>query len=272
MMIKDYRAFAVRMAKEAGTSLKSRLHEKHTVHYKGEINIVTEEDRRCEEMIIAEIKRHYPDHDILTEESAGSDRGSEYLWIIDPLDGTTNYAHGYPVFCVSIALEKAGRIVLGVIFNPMLNELFVAEENNGAFLNRKRLSVSGTSTLSQSLLATGFPYDIRRNADNNLNYFIGMATQAQAIRRAGSAALDLAYTAAGRFDGFWELKLHPWDTAAGLLMIREAGGTLSDIQGNPYRLSSHSIVASNGVVHADMLRVLQSIDPLSDRSRSCSHP
>ncbi len=272
MMIKDYRAFAVRMAKEAGTSLKSRLHEKHTVHYKGEINIVTEEDRRCEEMIIAEIKRHYPDHDILTEESAGIDRGSEYRWIIDPLDGTTNYAHGYPVFCVSIALEKAGRIVLGVIFNPMLNELFVAEENNGAFLNRKRLSVSGTSTLSQSLLATGFPYDIRRNADNNLNYFIGMATQAQAIRRAGSAALDLAYTAAGRFDGFWELKLHPWDTAAGLLMIREAGGTLSDIQGNPYRLSSHSIVASNGVVHADMLRVLQSIDPLSDRSRSCSHP
>ncbi len=267
-MIRDYRTFAVAMAKEAGDFLKARCHDTHTVHYKGEINIVTEEDRLSEDMIVSRIRKRFPAHDILTEESKGIDRGSDYRWIIDPLDGTTNYAHGYPVFCVSIALEKKGDVILGVIYNPMLRELFVAEKNKGAFLNRRRLSVSGTSSLSRSLLATGFPYDIRRNADNNMNYFIGMAVKAQAIRRAGSAALDLAYVAAGRFDGFWELKLHPWDTAAASLMIREAGGTLSDISGNPYQLSSSGIVASNGHVHRAMLRLLQSINPISIASTS----
>jgi myo-inositol-1(or 4)-monophosphatase len=267
-MIRNYRAFAVAMAKEAGAFLKARCHDTHSVHYKGEINIVTEEDRLSEDMIVSRIRKHFPDHDILTEESKGIDRGSDYRWIIDPLDGTTNYAHGYPVFCVSIALEKKGDVILGVIYNPMLRELFVAEKNKGAFLNRKRLSVSGTSALSRSLLATGFPYDIRRNADNNMNYFIGMAVKAQAIRRAGSAALDLAYVSAGRFDGFWELKLHPWDTAAASLMIREAGGTLSDISGNPYQLSSSGIVASNGHVHRAMLRLLQAINPISIASTS----
>jgi len=262
-MMREYRAFAVAIAKEAGDFLKARCRDTHTIHYKGEINLVTEEDRLSEDRMVSRIRKRFPDHDILTEESPGIDRGSDDRWIIDPLDGTTNYAHGYPVFCVSIAFEKKGDILLGVIYNPMLRELFVAEKNRGAFLNGRRLSVSGTSSLSRSLLATGFPYDIRRNADNNINYFIGMAAKAQAIRRAGSAALDLAYVAAGRFDGFWELKLHPWDTAAASLMVREAGGTLSDISGNPYQFSSSVIVASNGHVHRAMLRLLQSINPVS---------
>lgn len=262
-MKRDCRAFAVAAARAAGTLLKARFNNRHTIRYKGEINIVTEADRLSEDLIVSRIRKRFPDHDILTEESKGLDRGSEHRWIIDPLDGTTNYAHGFPVFCVSIALEKKGDILLGVIYHPMLRELFVAEKDRGAFLNGRRLSVSGTSALSRSLLATGFPYDIRRNADNNMNYFIGMAARARAIRRAGSAALDLAYVAAGRFDGFWELKLHPWDTAAASLMVREAGGTLSDISGNPYQFSSPAIVASNGRVHRAMLRLLQSIHPIS---------
>jgi myo-inositol-1(or 4)-monophosphatase len=262
-MMREFRTFAVDAAREAGAFLRARFRGTHTVYYKGEINIVTEEDRLSEDMIVSRIRKRFPGHDILTEESPGVDRGADHRWIIDPLDGTTNYAHGYPVFCVSIALEKEGDTVLGVIYNPMLHELFVAEKHKGAFLNRRRLSVSQTLLLSRSLLATGFPYDIRRSANNNVNYFIGMASKARAIRRAGSAALDLAYVAAGRFDGFWELKLHPWDTAAASLMVREAGGTVSDISGNPYQFSSSGIVASNGHVHRAMLRLLQSIHPMS---------
>jgi len=262
-MTRDCMAFAVSTARAAGKLLKARFNNRHTISYKGEIDIVTEADRLSEDLIVSRIRKRFPDHDILTEESKGLDRGSNYRWIIDPLDGTTNYAHGFPVFCVSIALERDGDIMLGVIYHPMLRELFVAEKDRGAFLNGLRLSVSGTSSLSRSLLATGFPYDLRRNADNNMNYFIGMAARARAIRRAGSAALDLAYVAAGRFDGFWELKLHPWDTAAASLMVREAGGAVSDISGNPYQFSSSAIVASNGRVHRAMLRLLQSINPIS---------
>jgi myo-inositol-1(or 4)-monophosphatase len=256
-----FRKFAVEAARDAGKLLKERLHLQHTVHFKGEINIVTAEDRLSEDMLVSRIRKHFPRHDILTEESEGISQGSEYRWIIDPLDGTTNYSHGYPVFCVSIALEISGEIALGVIFNPMLDELFVAEKSKGSFLNRKKIGVSDTASLSRSLLATGFPYDIRINPDNNLHYFIGMAVKAQAIRRAGSAALDLAYVAAGRFDGFWELRLKPWDTAAGALLRREAGGIVSEISGNPYRHSSPGVAASNGKVHHELLHVLQSIDP-----------
>jgi myo-inositol-1(or 4)-monophosphatase len=262
--MQEFRKFATAAAKEAGSMLKKKLYDTHSIQYKGEIDIVTEADRLSEKILVSAIRKRFPHHDILTEESEGICQGSPYRWIIDPLDGTTNYAHGYPVFCVSIALEISGEVVLGVVFNPMLNELFVAQRGKGAFLNRKRLVVSETALLSSSLLATGFPYDIRRSPNNNIHYFIGMAVKAQAIRRAGSAALDLAYVAAGRFDGFWELKLKPWDTAAGTLMLREAGGSISDIAGNPYQISSPSIVASNGKVHNEMLRVLQSINPLAD--------
>lgn len=263
--VDNYREFAVSIAKEAGIILKERFHGKHEIDYKGEINIVTEVDRLAEEMIISRINKEFPHHDILAEESAGIEKGSKYRWIIDPIDGTTNYAHGFPFFCVSIALEKDGEVITGVVYNPILQEMFVAEKGEGAFLNNKQIKVTKTEELVRSFLATGFPYDISQDPDNNLNYFNGMALKAQAIRRAGSAAIDLAYVAAGRFDGFWELKLHPWDTAAGWLLVKEAGGEVTQISGDGYHLESPSILASNGKIHGKMINVLEKIDPLDKR-------
>ncbi|MDD5711663.1 MAG: inositol monophosphatase family protein [Smithellaceae bacterium] len=262
--MKGYEKLAVAVAREAGALLRKRFTEKHTVEYKGEINIVTEADRLAEDLIIGRISAEFPDHDILAEESAATDRGASYRWIIDPLDGTTNYAHGYPVFCVSIALEREGEIVLGVVHNPMLKEMFVAVRGGGARLNGQRISVSKTNRLARSLLATGFPYDIRESSDNNIDYFTLMALSAQAIRRAGSAALDMSYVACGRFDGFWELKLMPWDTAAGWLLIEEAGGSVTDIHGRPFRLRSPHALASNALIHGQMIETLKR----ADRSRT----
>ncbi len=256
----DYREFAISVAREAGIFLKERLNDKHVIDYKGEINIVTEVDRVSEELIKSRIQQRYPHHDILAEELTNTAKGSEFRWLVDPLDGTTNYAHGYPVFCVSIALEEKSEIRLGVIYNPMLDEMFVAEKGRGAFLNGQKISVSNTSDLSRSLLATGFPYDIRNDENNNINYFTGMAKSAQAIRRAGSAALDMAYVAMGRFDGFWELKLMPWDTAAGLLLIIEAGGVVTDLFGGNFSLESPHVLATNGKIHYDMIDVLEKIN------------
>ena len=250
------------VAREAGALLLERLHDRHIVQYKGEINLVTEADRLSEALIVERIRREFPGHDILTEESPETANGSGFRWIIDPLDGTTNYAHGYPVFSVSIALEVKGVIMLGAVYNPMLDELFTAEKGAGAFLNGRRLTVSRTESLSRGLLATGFPYDIREDRNNNINYFKVMALSAQAVRRTGSAALDLAYLAAGRFDGFWELKLMPWDTAAGWLLVEEAGGSVSDLRGDPYHLHSQNMLASNGLIHAEMARILAGTNPL----------
>ncbi len=261
----EYGEFAISIARTAGAVLKDRFKENHEIDYKGEIDIVTEADRMSEKILITEISRKFPYHNILSEESTEIKKGSRYRWIIDPLDGTTNYAHGFPVFCVSIALEKDGEVRTGVIYNPISEELFVAEKGEGAFVNGSGISVSGTTEISGSLLATGFPYDIRRDPNNNINYFNEMALEAQAIRRAGSAALDLAYTAAGRFDGFWELKLHPWDTAAGWLLVDEAGGTITDISGNSYHLDSPSMLASNGKIHDRMIRILGSVNPADKR-------
>ncbi|MHB8909221.1 MAG: inositol monophosphatase family protein [Syntrophales bacterium] len=257
----NYRQFIETVAVEAGALLRERIDSRHTVQYKGEINLVTEADRLSEALIIERISRTYPGHDVLAEESAETARGSGFRWIIDPLDGTTNYAHGYPVFCVSIALEVEGIVRLGAVCNPMLAELFVAEKGEGAFLNGRRLAVSRTAELSRGLLATGFPYDIREDKNNNINYFNTMAMHAQAIRRTGSAALDMAYVAAGRFDGFWELKLMPWDTAAGWLLVIEAGGMVTDLQNGPYQHSSPHILASNGSIHAEMAHLLAETDP-----------
>lgn len=250
-------AFMKDVARKAGDWLKKRLGEEHTVDYKGVINIVTEADRQSEEMIVSAILDRYPDHDILAEEADRVPKGSPYRWIIDPLDGTTNYAHGYPVFCVSIALEENGIVRHGVVYNPMLEEMFYACRDGGAFLNGRPLRVSGTKDLSRSLLATGFPYDIRDNSDNNMNYFHVMARSAQAIRRAGSAALDMAYVAAGRFDGFWELRLMPWDTAAGWLLVVEAGGQVTNLSGAPFSLDAPHILASNGRIHESMIAALR---------------
>jgi myo-inositol-1(or 4)-monophosphatase len=209
-----------------------------------------------EDLIIEAISRNFSDHGILSEESPVITGAGKMRWIIDPLDGTTNYAHGYPVFCVSIALENEGAIVLGVIYDPLREEMFVAVRGEGTYLNGNNLHVSYVTDLSRSLQATGFPYDIRESKDNNLNFFNAMAIKVQAIRRAGAAALDLAYLAAGRFDGFWELKLKPWDTAAGCLMVEEAGGVISDIAGQKWHLQSPSLLASNALIHEQMIKAL----------------
>jgi myo-inositol-1(or 4)-monophosphatase len=261
----DNRRFLATVAVEAGTLLRDKLYDRHTVQYKGEINLVTEADRLSETLIMERIRRSFPGHDILAEESPETTNGSGFRWIIDPLDGTTNYAHGYPVFCVSIALEVAGEIRLGAVYNPMLAELFTAEKGAGAFLNGGRIAVSRTKDLNRGLLATGFPYDIREDKNNNMNYFTAFAMNAQAVRRAGAAALDLAYVAAGRFDGFWELKLMPWDTAAGWLLVTEAGGVVTNLSGGPFGIRSPNMLAGNGIINDQMLRILSKTDPLYSR-------
>ena len=252
----QWKSFAVDLARKSGAVLKEKFNQTHKIHYKGDINIVTEADKMSEDLIIEAISRTFPDHGILSEESPAITGVGKLRWIIDPLDGTTNYAHGYPVFCVSIALENEGEIVLGVVYDPMREEMFVAMRGEGAYLNDKKIVASSAKDISRSLLATGFPYDIRESKENNLDYFNAMAINVQAIRRAGAAALDLAYVAAGRFDGFWELKLKPWDTAAGCLMVTEAGGVISDIAGGKWYLQSPNLLASNGLIHEQMIRVL----------------
>jgi myo-inositol-1(or 4)-monophosphatase len=256
-----FKNFAEQIARKAGVLLKEKLSQKHEIYYKGEINLVTEADKMSEDLIITAISRNYPDHGILSEESPAIVGSGGLRWIIDPLDGTTNYAHGYPVFCVSIALENDGVVILGVIYDPMRDEIFIAARGEGAYLNGKKLNASSTDDISRSLLATGFPYDIRKSKENNLNYFNSMARKAQAIRRAGAAALDIAYVAAGRFDGFWELKLMPWDTAAGLLMVEESGGIVSDIAGAAWNIALPDVVASNGLIHQQMINVFRKVKP-----------
>jgi myo-inositol-1(or 4)-monophosphatase len=257
MLMTEIVDFAKNLARQAGRLLAEKVTSKNQIYYKGAIDLVTEADKMSEELILAEISRQYPDHGILSEESAVKNEQATLRWIIDPLDGTTNYAHGFPFFCVSIALEKEGSVELGVIYDPTREDLFFAERSGGAYLNGKKLHVSSVSDLSRSLLATGFPYDIRVSKDNNLNYFHSMATKAQAIRRAGAAALDLAYLAAGRFDGFWELRLKPWDTAAGCLMVTEAGGVISDLAGGKWHLQSPSLLASNALIQEQMMEVFR---------------
>ncbi|KUG23441.1 inositol-1-monophosphatase [hydrocarbon metagenome] len=253
----DCKQFAIDLAHNSGFLLKEKFNNTHKIQYKGDIDIVTEADKMSEDLIIEEIKRNFPDHGILSEESPAITGTGKLRWIIDPLDGTTNYAHGYPVFCVSIALENEGVVVLGIIYDPMREDMFVAERGEGAYLNNKKINVSSVKDISRSLLATGFPYDIRESKNNNLDYFNKMAVRVQAIRRAGAAALDLAYLAAGRFDGFWELKLKPWDTAAGCLMVTEAGGVISDIAGQKWHLQSSNLLASNGLIHDQMIDILK---------------
>lgn len=249
--------FALKVARKAGLLLKERFALKHQIEFKGEVNLVTEADRMSEELILSAIREEWQGHNVLAEETPYRENSSPWRWIVDPLDGTTNYAHGFPVFCVSIAWEYEGVVMGGVIYNPMLEEMFWVQRGEGAYLNGRRLFVSPISDLSRALLATGFPYDIRETEEDNLKEFSLLAKKAQAIRRAGSAALDLAYVAAGRLDGFWEMKLAPWDTAAGSLMVSEAGGLVTDISGTPYTFDSRQIVASNGKIHFDLLESLR---------------
>jgi len=255
-----YLQLAMAAAKEAGRIQMLHFGHSHPVEYKGEFNPVTEVDRFCEQAVVRMILDTFPDHDILTEESPFKGKGSSWKWIIDPIDGTTNYFHAFPCFSVSIALEVEGEVKIGVVYVPPLNELFHAEKGNGAFLNGKRIVVSRINKLSRSLLCTGFPYDVHEHADFYLRYFRQFITKSFAIRRPGSAAIDLSYLAAGRFDGFWEFKLRPWDVAAASLMISEAGGKVTDFQGRPFNIYSEEILASNGIVHQEMLQAILEIE------------
>jgi myo-inositol-1(or 4)-monophosphatase len=251
---------AMEAAREAGRFLKLSVGKVRNVQVKHaeERNLVSEIDRGAEEKIISIIHRHYPAHAILAEESGGSEASAEYKWIIDPLDGTTNFLHGVPIFCVSIAIERKGDVIAGVVYDPNLDEMFTAEKGTGAFLNGKRLKVSSAGSLRDSLLVTGFPYNITANPNNIVQHFNNFLMTAQGMRRLGSAAMDLSYVAAGRFDGFYELVLNAWDMAAGALFVTEAGGRVSNMTGAPLDIYRKSVVASNGLIHEEMLGILRS--------------
>jgi myo-inositol-1(or 4)-monophosphatase len=253
---RDYLEAALPIARAAGELLAGELGHARQVELKGSINLVTEMDRRAEELIVERLSRTFPDFAIIAEEGSQHQVGNEYRWYVDPLDGTTNYAHGLPVFCVSMGLWRGDRPVCGIVYHPTGDELFTAVTGGGAYLNSHRLSVSTTSELGHALLATGFPYDIRTTADDNLDHFAHFAKRARAIRRMGAAALDLAWTAAGRFDGFWEMKLSPWDFAAAVILCLEAGAVVTNFRGAPFTLAEGQAVAANRVLHPQLLGVL----------------
>ncbi len=249
---------AIKAAHEGGRVLLQKFGGVLDVGFKGAIDLVTEADRAAEEAVVGIIRHTFPRHAVLAEEAEHGLSEGEYRWIIDPLDGTTNYTHGFPWFAVSIGLEVEGEIVLGVVYNPFHQELFVAERGRGAFLNDIQIRVSSVASLDAALLATGFPYDRKHSAVNNYDHFVNFQQTAQACRRAGSASLDLAYLAAGRLDGFWEMKLKPWDVAAGKVLVEEAGGRISDFDGSPLDIKGKECLASNGMIHERMQEVLKS--------------
>ncbi len=266
-MMKENKAYlqvAMAAAKEAGRIQMLHLGHSHSVEYKGEIDLVTVVDRLCEKAIVQMISDRFPDHDFLAEESPFEEKGSPWRWIIDPLDGTTNYFHGFPFFCVSIGLEVEGEVRLGVVYSPVLHETFHSEKGRGAYLNGSQISVSCNNELNKSFLCTGFPYDVRDHPDSYLRYFRQFLIKSLAIRRLGSAAMDLCYMAAGRFDGFWELKLHAWDVAAASLIVTEAGGTMTDFQGRPFDIYSEEALASNGLIHEEMLEIVKEINSMTN--------
>lgn len=276
------------IAREAGALLLPFFHQKLKIEYKGEADLVTAADRASEALIRQRINQQFPTHDVLGEEQGLNDQGSDYRWYVDPLDGTTNFAHGYPVFCVSMALEhralenrvpengapekrdgdKSGCIA-AVVYDPTRDEFFTAERGRGAHLNGAPIHVSKATQLKECLVATGFPSH-KRHKNPNIHFYHQITLRTHGVRRAGSAALDLCNVACGRFDGFWEFNLNPWDTAAGVLLVEEAGGKVSRFDGSPFLLDSRETVASNGLVHDALLREFQEIfagrglDPLPD--------
>jgi myo-inositol-1(or 4)-monophosphatase len=253
----DFLATATEAALQAGAIQKTRYGQTLEIHHKGEIDIVTEVDRACEQAVLTLIRARFPDHDIVTEETALDRTGSRYVWYVDPLDGTTNFAHAYPFFCASVALTVDGQAVAGAVYDCLKEELFTAERGVGAFLNGQRLRVSGATALIDSLLVTGFPYDLRADPAHALRLFHAFIPHAQAIRRDGAAALDLAYVAAGRVDGFFEERLNPWDMMAGALMVEEAGGRVSRFDGSAPGLRADQVVAAGPALQALMLDVLR---------------
>jgi myo-inositol-1(or 4)-monophosphatase len=252
----DFLATAAEAALQAGTIQRSRYGQKVEIHHKGEIDLVTEVDRACEQAILALIRERFPGHDIVTEETAIDRTGSRYVWFVDPLDGTSNFAHGYPFFCASVAVTDGGQRVAGAVYDCLKEELFTAERGVGAFLNGRRLRVSGAATLNDAMLITGFPYDLRARPSHALRLFNAFIPHARAIRRDGAAALDLCYLAAGRVDGFFEETLQPWDMMAGALMVEEAGGRISRFDGSPVGLRGDQVVAAGADLHPRMLEIL----------------
>lgn len=256
-MSSKYLAVATEAVLEAGAIQKARYGQEIEIFKKGVIDLVTEVDRTCEDAILRRLRSAFPDHDIVTEESQLAQTGSRYVWFVDPLDGTTNFAHGYPFFCTSVALTVDGVAVAGAVYDPLKDELFTAARGAGAHLNGRRLRVSAATELLQSLLITGFPYDLRDDLQAKLRLFNRFMGHARAIRRDGAAALDLCYVAAGRVDGFWEERLQPWDMMAGVVMIEEAGGLITRFDGSPVGLSADEMVAAGPALHAAMLEVLR---------------
>lgn len=250
-------AVAAEAVLRAGALQRERYGQEIAVQKKGEIDLVTEVDRACEAAILGLLRQRFPDHDIVTEETDLERRGTRCVWFVDPLDGTTNYFHGYPFFCASVAFVVDGAVEAGAVYDPIKEELFTAERGGGAYLNGRRLRVSQRSALLESLLVTGFPYDLRENLEHNLRLFNRFMAEARAIRRDGAAALDLAYLAAGRIDGFWEERLKPWDVLAGVVLVEEAGGRATRFDGAPPGLVADEFVASNGALHEAMLAVLR---------------
>ena len=253
-------AVAWQAAEAAGKIIGENWQKPKSIDYKGAIDLVTSVDRESERCIVATVQRRFPTHSILAEEETNITQATgEYRWIIDPLDGTTNFAHSYPQFCVSIAIEHADTILAGLVYDPIRQECFRAVKGGGATLNGMPIRASLIDDIDKALLATGFPYDRRDHADNYLKYFKAFMLRCQGIRRNGSAALDLCYVACGRLDGFWELKLKPWDTAAGSLIVREAGGVLSTFSGEAFSIWGSETLASNGSIHGGMLGVTAKI-------------
>ncbi|HEV2272956.1 MAG TPA: inositol monophosphatase family protein [Acidobacteriaceae bacterium] len=254
---------AASIAEEAGDLLRGYYERGVTTEYKGDVDIVTEADRASENLIVQEIRAQFPDHGIFGEEGTRFGLDCEYRWYVDPLDGTTNFAHGFPVFCVSLGIERRpgnlpegrdGDLVAGVVYDPLRGDLFAAEKGKGAWLNGRRLHVSAAGRLEESLLATGFPSH-KRHANPNIHFYQQLTLRSHGVRRAGSAALDLAYCAAGRLDAFWEFNLNPWDTAAGALLVTEAGGSMTRFDGTPFQLNSEEILAANGKITDEILEI-----------------
>ncbi|MFQ5850557.1 MAG: inositol monophosphatase family protein [Candidatus Binatia bacterium] len=255
--MRDLLASAEEAAQAAGFLIRESWQQAKQIYYKSSIDLVTTIDRQAQESIVNILQKRFPEHSILAEEEttiAGIQ--SSYRWIVDPLDGTTNFAHAYPHFCVSIALEREGEIILGLVYDPLREERFKAVQGKGAFLNGNPIRTSKVAELDKALLATGFPYDRRERAAFYLAYLKAFMTSSQGIRRNGSAALDLCYVACGRLDGFWEFGLHPWDSAAGSLMVREAGGKLTDLSGNTFAIWGGETLGSNGLIHREMLDII----------------
>ena len=262
--LKKIRKIAVKAAKMAGKHAFRNVHNiKKIEHKEGINNLVTNIDKKCEDIIVSTITKHFPTHSILAEEGGEKLLGQEYTWVIDPLDGTTNFAHAFPFFCVSIGVIVDGEVKVGVVYEPNRDELFEAVSGAGAYLNGERISVSKNVRVQDSLVATGFPYNVE-GKKHNLKLFTHMLDKAQAIRRAGAAALDLCYVACGRLDGFWELGLAPWDTAAGQLIVKESGGAVSHLDGSEFSIYSKEIVATNGLIHEEILKSLTKTESSQD--------